>query len=50
MGTPQSAPGTGHGIVGMRERVSAFGGTLAAGPADDGGFLVRVRVPLRDDA
>jgi signal transduction histidine kinase len=45
--TPEVSPG--HGILGMRERVSAFGGTLTAGPVD-GGFLVRVRVPLRDGA
>jgi signal transduction histidine kinase len=40
----------GHGILGMRERVSAFGGTLNAGPAGGGGFLVRVRVPLGEGA
>lgn len=30
----------------MRERASASGGTLEAGPRPRGGFLVRVRVPL----
>jgi len=39
----------GHGILGMRERVGAFGGTLTAGPAAGGGFLVAVRVPLREE-
>lgn len=39
--------GPGHGLLGMRERVSAFGGTLAAGPVDGAGFRVTVRVPLR---
>jgi len=47
---PGHAAGPGHGLLGMRERVSAFGGTLTAGPADGGGFLVRVRVPVREDA
>jgi len=30
----------GHGIDGMRERAALHGGTLRAGPADDGGWLV----------
>ncbi len=47
---PRPAALPGHGILGMRERVSAFGGTLTAGPVDGGGFLVRVRVPVREDA
>ncbi len=36
----------GHGLAGMRERVSVFGGDLTAGPRPDGGFRVRVRLPL----
>jgi signal transduction histidine kinase len=36
----------GLGIVGMRERALASGGTLEAGPRPRGGFLVRLRVPL----
>jgi signal transduction histidine kinase len=36
----------GHGIVGMRERARVHGGTLDAGPAEDGGFRVRARLPL----
>jgi signal transduction histidine kinase len=35
----------GHGIVGMRERVAAFGGSLAAGPCPGGGFRVLAEVP-----
>ena len=39
-------PGAGHGLVGMRERVALYGGTLEAGPADDGGFRVRALIPV----
>ena len=39
-------PGAGHGIVGMRERVLLLGGTLDAGPAPGGGFVVRARLPV----
>ena len=38
----------GHGIIGMTERVEAFGGELAAGPRD-GGWRVTARLPLGDD-
>jgi signal transduction histidine kinase len=36
----------GQGLVGMRERVSLFGGELHAGPGPDGGFTVAARLPL----
>ncbi len=36
----------GHGLIGMRERVNVFGGSLAAGPAPGGGFSVAARLPL----
>lgn len=37
--------GTGLGIVGMRERMSAVGGRLEAGPKSRGGWLVRATIP-----
>ena len=44
-GTRPSGPGL--GLAGMRERVSALGGRLQAGPQDDGGFQVRAELPGR---
>jgi signal transduction histidine kinase len=38
-------PGTGNGIVGMRERIGAFGGWLVAEPLAGGGFHVLAEVP-----
>ncbi|MFD4358126.1 sensor histidine kinase [Nocardia sp. NPDC058518] len=43
-GTATESTGTGKGLIGMRERVDAVGGTLAAGPTGDG-WIVEVRVP-----
>jgi signal transduction histidine kinase len=42
-------PGSGHGIVGMRERALLLGGTLDAGPRLEGGFRVAARLPTRED-
>jgi signal transduction histidine kinase len=36
----------GHGLTGMRERVALLGGSLSAGPAYGGGFVVAARLPL----
>ena len=46
----QASPGAGggpagHGIPGMQSRAAAVGGTVEAGPTDDGGFSVRVTLP-----
>jgi signal transduction histidine kinase len=35
----------GYGLIGMRERATALGGTFDAGPVPDGGFRVQVRLP-----
>jgi signal transduction histidine kinase len=42
------ASGVGHGLVGMRERVSMFGGTFTAGPRPEGGFEIEARIPVTD--
>jgi signal transduction histidine kinase len=36
----------GHGLVGMRERVSLYGGTLRTGPGSDGGYSVAANIPI----
>ena len=45
--TDNRPSGPGLGLVGMRERVSALGGGLQAGPQDGGGFQVRAELPTR---
>jgi signal transduction histidine kinase len=43
---PATAPGRpGLGVRGMRERAELYGGSLAAGPCQDGGFLVTAVLP-----
>lgn len=48
-GVERGASGTGHGLVGMRERVRLTGGSLDTGPLPDGGFRVAARLPLTQD-
>jgi signal transduction histidine kinase len=38
--------GAGHGLLGIRERVALFGGTLVVGQSDVGGFLLRASLPI----
>ncbi|TMR24399.1 sensor histidine kinase [Nonomuraea turkmeniaca] len=38
--------GPGMGLIGMRERAVAVGGSLTAGPGEDGGFSVRAELPV----
>jgi len=46
-GLGSAHPGTpGHGLIGMRERVSSYSGDLQAGPRDGGGFTVTARLKV----
>ena len=46
-GTGLRPAGPGLGLIGMRERVTALGGRLQAGPRDGGGFQVYAELPVR---
>ncbi|MEU3657751.1 sensor histidine kinase [Streptomyces sp. NPDC032161] len=46
-GVDPARPGTGHGLIGMRERASTVGGRLYAGARPEGGFTVTAELPLR---
>jgi len=43
-------PGSGHGLIGMGERVAVFGGELQAGPRPEGGFRIFARLPVDREA
>jgi signal transduction histidine kinase len=45
-GPPGKSLRPGHGLAGMRERVALLGGSLTAGPAADGGFVVAAVLPV----
>ncbi|HWL01231.1 MAG TPA: histidine kinase [Microbacteriaceae bacterium] len=50
-GFPTEPAGTGHGLLGLRERVAALGGTLTTGPRRDGrGWSVEAALPLGESA
>jgi signal transduction histidine kinase len=44
-----TSDGRGHGLVGIRERVKIYGGEMAAGAANGGGFVLSTRLPLRSE-
>ena len=44
---PAASAGGGHGLLGMRERAAALGGTCEAGQVPRGGWRVRARIPIR---
>ncbi|MFE7530521.1 sensor histidine kinase [Kitasatospora sp. NPDC057542] len=48
--TEAAGHGSGHGLIGMRERVELFGGRFDAGPLSGGGFVVRAELPYRTAA
>lgn len=39
-------PGGGHGLVGIHERADIYGGACSAGPSSEGGWAVRVSLPI----
>jgi signal transduction histidine kinase len=43
--SPTAPHGTGHGLVGMRERTALLGGDFSAGPGPSGGFAVSASIP-----
>jgi signal transduction histidine kinase len=45
-GIPADVPGGGHGLAGIRERVTLYGGKFDASAVLGGGFAVRVLLPL----
>jgi signal transduction histidine kinase len=45
-GTAADVPSGGHGLAGIRERVTLYGGKFDASARRDGGFAVRVLLPL----
>jgi signal transduction histidine kinase len=47
---PTASDGAGHGLVGMRERIAVYGGTLDYGPVNGRGFRVAARLPVREEA
>jgi signal transduction histidine kinase len=44
-----TSDGLGHGLVGIRERVKIYGGDMATGTANEGGFVLSTRLPITTD-
>ncbi|MGZ6803910.1 MAG: sensor histidine kinase [Nocardioidaceae bacterium] len=49
-GSTSDVPGGGRGLLGMRERVTLYSGTLQVGPTPEGGFAVHARLPTPEPA
>jgi signal transduction histidine kinase len=47
--SPAAGTGGGHGVLGMRERAAALGGTCEAGLVPGGGWQVRARIPIEQE-
>ncbi|MET7488710.1 histidine kinase [Streptomyces sp. NPDC005538] len=45
---PAATTGNGRGLIGLRERLAVYGGTLRTGPRPLGGYRVRALIPLED--
>ncbi|MFF3748525.1 sensor histidine kinase [Streptomyces kronopolitis] len=45
---PSGVPGSGHGLVGLQQRVQELGGTFSSELRDDGGFAVEAIIPFSD--
>jgi signal transduction histidine kinase len=46
---PGAATGNGRGLIGLRERLAVYGGTLRTGPRPLGGYRVQARIPVRTE-
>jgi signal transduction histidine kinase len=44
-GAPLNGSGRGHGLLGMRERIELYGGTMETGRQPEGGWLLRATLP-----
>jgi signal transduction histidine kinase len=47
---PVTGVPSGHGLVGLRERVALFGGNLETRPTGDGGFVLAATIPVPSEA
>ncbi|MGP3963143.1 histidine kinase [Nonomuraea sp. 3N208] len=43
--TARAGDGQGRGLIGLRERLALYGGTLQAGPQSGGGYQIKARIP-----